>query len=180
MHESRRDSGLPEEDFVVTVDVPDLLLRYGKAEEEILAAARRLLDEGLRDGGSVFAQGSAAWGRRASQSLYEAFVRNPDTSGADFIGKLTKQLEGSDDDVILLAAELIALLVLPLHDWKPATKRARVNQVLAMMSRPVAIDAQVDTAFQGGVFNGSLAFKTQIWRALATGIEMVRAWWNRR
>jgi hypothetical protein len=100
-------------------------------------------------------------------------VGNPDlTAGKDFVTKLGDQLAGHDDDVVLLAAELLALLLLPLQDWKQSTKHERVSRVLGFMAEPVAVPDDVVAAFAGGVLNGQAAHPGTL---LAPGAERARA-----
>lgn len=146
-------------------------------EPAVLAAAARIFEEGLRVGGSAFAPGRPVWSGQTVDELYSAFVLQPDSSSDSFETKLAKQLEHASDDAILLAAELMALQMLPLKDFKPDGKRTRVTSILGLMQEPVGMPTDVSGAMDGAVFNGSLTFKTLMWRTLSTGIEVARAWW---
>lgn len=146
-------------------------------EVVVLAAAGRILEEGLRSGGSAFVPGLPVWSTETVAALMEAFVENPDLGKRGFLEKLKGQLLGQSDDVVLLAAEMISIVLLPLADWKPATKRRKVKEILAIMDSPVHMDPQISAAMEHGVFSGGVAFKTLIWKALATVIEAASAWW---
>ncbi len=146
-------------------------------EPQVLAAAARIFEDGLRAGGSAFAPGRRVWAAQTVEELYTAFVLQPDSSSDSFETKLAKQLEHASDDAILLAAELMALQMLPLKDFKPDGKRTRVTSILGLMREPVGMSTLVSGAMDGAVFNGSLTFKTLMWRTLSTGIEVARAWW---
>ena len=78
----------------------------------------------------------------------------------------------------MLAAEMLALLLLPLADWKPETKRHRVKQVLAMMERPVHLSVLTNAAFDHSTFSGGVSFKSMLWRQLSSVIDVARAWWS--
>lgn len=148
-------------------------------ERVIHVASSALLHDGLRSGGSAFDPGRAVWSSKVVDELHAAFVGHPDLRPkVNFVDKLAGQIAQASDDAILLAAEILATLLLPLSDWKPDTKRLRVKAVLALMREPVHLSQVVSAAMDYGAFNGSLAFKTGIWRALTTTIEFARAWWR--
>jgi len=159
-------------------DIGRGLVPMRQGEPAVLRAAQRILNDGLRQGGSSFAAGRRAWSAESVAELHRAFVEQPDTGSESFDTKLRIQLEHCSDDAILLAAEMLALEMLPLADFKLDTKRGRVKRVLAMMQRPVAMPQDVNAAMDAGIFNGSLTFKTLIWRSLATAIEVTTAWWQ--
>ena len=154
------------------------LLPTEAGEPAVRRAAARILTEGLRNGGSSFSAVHASWSRDSVAELYAAFVDQPDTGGDSFDVKLQRQLKDCSDDAILLAAEILALQMLPLADFKLDTKRGRVKRVLGFMAEPVAMPADVNAAMDAAIFNGSLTFKTLIWRTLGTGIEVASAWWR--
>ena len=157
----------------------EAILLCTPTERVLINAANALLESGLRHGGSAFAPTRPVWAQATVAELHSAFVGNLDLrSGVGFVEKLTGQLSGASDDAVLLAAEMLALIVLPLADWHPDTKRQRVKSVLALMKDPVHMTPEVSAAMEYGAFNGSFAFKTGIWRALATVIELAQAWWQ--
>lgn len=174
-HRERAKAPLPAPSIEV---VSSELVPLHDGEDEVLAAALQILTDGLRAGGSAFAPGRPVWASSTVDELYEAFVLRPDSSGASFHDKLTGQLAGASDDAVLLVAELMAVQMLPLADFKPTAKRRRINDVLALMDSPVGMPLRVSGAMDGAVFNGSLSFKTLMWRTLSTGIEVARAWWR--
>lgn len=146
-------------------------------EVEMLAAARIFMENGLRAGGSVFDPGRRVWTAQNVDRLHDAFVGNPDLGSRSFIDKLRDQLTTVGDDVVLLAAELLSLLLLPADDIKPETKRTRIKEVLAMMAEPVHIPIETSAAMEHGVFGAGFVLRTLIWRSFSTVIEVVRAWW---
>ena len=148
-----------------------------EGEPVILAAARKLLEKGLREAGSVFDPGRRVWAQDTVAKLREAFVEHPDSGSRSFIEKLQSQLEGADDDVILLAAEMLTLLLLPADDWRGDAKRYRIKAVLGMMADPVHIPMSISLALEKGVYGAGLTLKTWLWRSLLTVIEVATAWW---
>lgn len=156
----------------------EALVRTEYGEPVILAAARMLLEHGLRAGGSAFDPGRRVWDASTVSRLRTAFVEHPDAGSQAFMDKLHSQLRTAGDDAILLTAEMLSVLLLPLADWKPDTKRQRVKTVLAMMADPVHMAPLVSAAMDHQVFGGGVAFKTLLWRALATVIEVASAWWR--
>ncbi len=148
-------------------------------EVEMLAAARTLLESGLWVGGSAFDPGRRVWTADNVGQLHAAFVGNPDLGSRSFIDKLRDQLTAVGDDVILLAAEMLSLLLLPADDIKPETKRTRIKEVLPMMAEPVHIPIETSAAMEHGVFGAGFVLRTLIWRSFSTVIEVVRAWWAR-
>ena len=154
------------------------ILPTAATELVVLNAARLILERGLREGGSAFAPGRPAWSAANVAALRAAFVDHIDTGKDSFVTKLSRQLSESPDDVVLLAAEMLSLILLPLADWGRDTKRKRVKEVLLLMNEPVHILPDVSAAMDYGVFNGSLGFTTLLWRALSTVIEVAAAWWK--
>lgn len=154
------------------------ILPTAATELVVLNAARLMLERGLREGGSAFAPGRPAWSAANVAALRAAFVDHIDTGKDSFVTKLSRQLSESPDDVVLLAAEMLSLILLPLADWGRDTKRKRVKEVLLLMDEPVHILPEVSAAMDYGVFNGSLGFTTLLWRALSTAIEVATAWWK--
>lgn len=147
-------------------------------EPALRRVAHRVLDDGLHRGGSAFAPGLPVWSAETVAELRRAFVDQPDAGGDSFENKLAKQLVGCSDEAILLCAEILALQMLPLADWKVNNKRGRIKRVLALMADPVGMPADVNAAMDTAILNGSLTFKTLIWRTLTTAIEVATAWWQ--
>jgi 5-methylcytosine-specific restriction protein B len=154
----------------------DRPLSYPGAEP-VLAAAAVILQWGLRDGGSAFAEGRSAWSPEAAQELYVRFVERPDVaSGSDFVTKLHRQLDGCSGDAVLLTAELLTLNVLPLSNVSATAKRARIRTVLGWLNPPVETPPMIDEAFEHGVFSGGVGFNVSIWKMLSLLIHFVRYW----
>jgi len=127
-------------------------------------ALRSLSDEylrAIRADDSVFTPGSPVWTVDAASELEVSFVQRPDESGKSFEQKLDDQLAGVSDAAIQLFAELWALSLAPLNDYKPDKKRQLLRDLLARMTHPVDLPRMVDDAMEGRAFNGGVAFKTR-------------------
>lgn len=146
------------------------LPRHGD-KTRLKAAAAEVFRRGLRDGASAFDPSRRAWTAEAASDLMTRFVGQPDISGASFDEKLRRQLAGASDETILLFAELYYLNLLPLSDYRPATKLGLVNAVLQSMAHPVAIPSHLAEALAGGTFNGGVAFKSRRYWQLAFFVE---------
>src|SRR5680860_1234305 len=79
---------------------------------------------------SAFTPGVPIWTADHAEELVEHFVDQPDVSGASFDDKLAKQLASVSDGAIQLFAELYYLDLLPLGDYKGATKRKCIDVAL--------------------------------------------------
>jgi 5-methylcytosine-specific restriction enzyme B len=71
-----------------------MAIYQGAGAQAVYAAARRVIDAGLREDGSVFTPGAAVWTLEQAEDLDRRFVRQPDTSSASSEQKLRRQLEG--------------------------------------------------------------------------------------
>ncbi len=123
---------------------------------------------------SAFTPGVPIWTAAHAEELVEHFVNQPDISGASFDDKLAKQLAGVSDGAIQLFAELYYLDLLPLSDYKGATKRKCIAVALQLARTPVTIPAMLDAALDSGVFNGGVAFKTRRFWQLSYLVEFAR------
>ena len=130
-------------------------------------AAAQVLHAGLVQGDSAFAPGRPVWTSEHLAELQRAFVDQPDVSGSSFEAKLVKQLEPVSDGAVQLFAEIFYLNLLPLADYRGATKRRLLERVLSMSSTPVTVPADLADALDGGVFNGGVAFKTRRFQQLS-------------
>jgi 5-methylcytosine-specific restriction protein B len=71
---------------------------------------------------------------------------------------------------------MLALLLLPVSDWKSDTKRHRVKDVLVMMRDPVHLSLLFNAAMDHSGFNAGVSFKSMLWRQLVSMIEVAQAW----
>lgn len=95
-------------------------------------------------------------------------MEKPDEGGDDFLTKLQRQLSDAPDEAKVLAAELLYLNMLPLHErqiGRPA-KRHILTTVLSWTKAPPAgIPPELDEAMAGFI-NGGMAFLSLRWAQL--------------
>ena len=137
-------------------------------------AAARQVFSALWGRDSAFTPGVPIWTAAHAEELVEHFVSQIDVSGASFDDKLAKQLAGVSDGAIQLFAELYYLDLLPLADYKGATKRKCIQVALQLAQTPVTIPEALDAALDSGVFNGGVAFKTRRFWQLSYLVEFAR------
>ncbi|MFV2019353.1 AAA family ATPase [Micromonospora sp. LOL_023] len=106
------------------------------------------------------------------------YNERPDQGSDAFLVKLSRQLDGASDEVKLLAAELLTMQALPLTNLTAATKRRRVESVLAWMATPAAVPERVLEAFQQSTWNGGIGANTMLWKWLADAVDFLLAWWD--
>lgn len=150
--------------------------RNQRGEQKVQSAAAIVLRRGVVEGDSAFTPGLPVWTAPAAAELERAFVDNPDLGPGSFLEKLRGQLAGCSPTALQLAAELQYLSVLPLSDLKVETKRERIRRPLSSMAEPVAMPPELDSALSGGVFNGGMGYKVQVWNQFGVFISFVRAW----
>jgi len=101
----------------------------------------------------------------------------PDFGKASFLAKLQLQLAGAPRDVVLLAAELLYLQVIPLTNVKAETKRERIVTVLSWLDPAPVMPVEMTSGLAAeGVFNGGVGFNVQIWQQLLWLCRFVSAW----
>jgi 5-methylcytosine-specific restriction protein B len=136
-----------------------------------IEAAAAEFRRALQDGDSVLTPGRPIWTAANAEELLARFNGRPDISGANFEEKLARQLADASPDAVQLFAELYSLDLLPLSDYKPATKRSLVSGTLALAGKATPIPPVLDEAFNVGVLSGGVAFKTRRFFQLSYLIE---------
>lgn len=136
--------------------------------------ARRLIDEGLDAGGSLFTPDRPVWTDTNLDELKRVYVDSPDAGTEDFFTKLDQQLADASSPSIQLFAEIFTLNILPLYDYLGTTKVQNVEKVLAKCSPPIAIPDDVASAMQGRIFRGGRAFMSRRWAQVGFLIEFAR------
>jgi 5-methylcytosine-specific restriction enzyme B len=159
----------------------------GRAERQILPlkddplvrqVGRSLIEHGLGSGISLFDPPRRAWSAETAGELYRRYNEHPDMGTDTFLVKLRRQIGEASDDAILLSAELLTLHALPLTNFTAPKKRARIQEVLDWMQKPVALPAAVDAAFAQGSWSGGSGVHTMIWKWLADAVSFVQTWWS--
>ena len=141
---------------------------------EVERIGRRLIDECLAGGGSLFTPRRRIWTTANLDELKRVFVDRPDSGADDFFVKLDQQLADASPDAIQLFAELFTLNVLPLYDYLGPTKVGHVQRVLAKCSPAVALPDDVARAMDGRIFRGGRAFMSRRWAQIGFLIEFTR------
>jgi 5-methylcytosine-specific restriction enzyme B len=145
------------------------------AGELAVSAADRVFRGGLRTGDSGFSPGLRAWSPEAVAQLRRCFVEKPDAGGDDFLTKLQRQLDDAPDEAVVLAAELLYLNMLPLHErqiGRPAKMHILTTVLAWTKSAPAQIPPDLDAAMAGFI-NGGRAFLTLRWAQLQFLILLV-------
>jgi 5-methylcytosine-specific restriction protein B len=144
---------------------------------EIENAAWLVLGPGLRGDPSRLDPAVVTWTAATAGELLRRVQDEPDLGKASFLVKLQHQLDGAPREVVLLAAELLYLQVLPLSNLKTETKRERIDTVLLWLDPVQAMPAEMaDGLSAAGVFNGGAGFNIQIWQQLVWLCRFVSVW----
>ncbi|HEX6500127.1 MAG TPA: AAA family ATPase [Micromonosporaceae bacterium] len=149
-----------------------------RPDELVRQVGRELIERGFQQGTSLFAPQRSVWDQATAGELYRHYNEQPDLGSDAFLVKLERQLAGASDDAIQLAAELLTLQGLPLHNLTASKLHQRVSTVLSWMREPVAIPEPVSAAFAQRTWNGGTGAHTMLWRWLADAVELVRGWWS--
>ncbi len=146
-----------------------------KGHEEFYAVAEAFTERCLRKLDSLFTPGRPVWSTEPVAELYRRVVDKPDWSkGSDFAQKLLGQLEGASQDVFLLAAEVLCILLLP-QDTNPKTKRGSVVTILNGAPEPMALPDDLSEAMEHGIasYGAALAHRFPQYAFL---LEFAREW----
>lgn len=141
-------------------------------EGPVLREADNLLTI-ARNGGSVLTDHDV-WTDANINVIVQRFIKQPDVSGADFFSKLDGQLADVDDDVRVLFAEIFLLQMLPIAQFRMATKIGNIERVLHGVSLAYKIPPGILEALESPVFGGGVAFATRRFQQLSMLIEFVR------
>jgi 5-methylcytosine-specific restriction enzyme B len=136
---------------------------FGPAPE-VEVAGRAIIDAGLR-GDSSPLWTEPTWTVKNAEELLRRIFENYDEGPGSFVEKLENQLGGAEPGVVVLAAEFMALHLLPLSNVRGSTKRYRVEQVLSWTDAATTIPSEMETAFDSrGAFNGGTGFNVRQWQ----------------
>lgn len=150
-------------------------MRQADIDPSFFVACDRFVDRCLRHDGSLFADVGGTWGAPAVDDLHSRVVENPDFSkGADFAEKLKGQVRGASQSVVLLAAEMLYVLLLP-QATNGAAKQASIEKVLAAWPTPPGIPSDLSEALSDGVADYGAAFSHRYWQYVFL-LEFARVW----
>lgn len=139
---------------------------WGRAGARQIEEAAADFRRAILEGDSVLAPGAAVWTEDNATAAHRAFNEQPEEGSDSFDSKLARQFAGAPEGAVRLFAELYTLMLLPLHNYKGETKRARIREVLALAGLPFDPPSRVDRALDFRVFNGGQAFTTGKFRQL--------------
>lgn len=147
----------------------------GRWAADLYVAADAFVERCLRQGTSLIDPTRNAWSGPAPDDFYERFVVNEDDGEGRFIGKLLGQLVEAPAETTLLAADIVYLYYLPIHEMTQATRRKNVEQVLALSDGLPKLEPMLDQALTTGLARYGQA-KTQPWRPVRFLAELARSW----
>lgn len=122
-------------------------------------AVARVIDRALARNSSIFTT-RRVWTADLLTELQRRTDRQVDATGTTFAQRWVTVLRRADDDLRLLAAEVLAVHLLFPTDIGAARKRDLVGGTLAGLRPPGGLPHAFDTAFATGVAPTGVAFKT--------------------
>lgn len=129
---------------------------------QLEAAGRLILESGFRSAPSAVDGTTPTWTVENAREL--ARRSELDVGPGTFMAKFERQLRGASRGVILLAAELAYLQVLPLSNVGAQTKIARIEKILSWIEHdevPLPPMLQEGLAAEGA-FHGGVGFNIQV------------------
>lgn len=140
----------------------DLSTSAATIAPKLEAAGRRILESGFRGALSPIDGATPTWTVENAREL--ARRSELDVGPGTFMAKFERQLQGAGRSVVLLAAELAYLQVLPLSNVGAQTKIARIEKILSWIEHG---DVPLPPALQEGLsaegaFHGGVGFNIQV------------------
>jgi len=129
----------------------------------------------LHDGSLLFEQASL-WRLELLESIRNAFVDTPDEGDRSFIEKFRDQIQPKGQEVIRLAAELLAVYFLFPSNVGGFRKRQVVNEVLGWANDELPITHLFSQAFEHGVGSGGQGYNTRRPVEIAFLIQFAIKW----
>jgi 5-methylcytosine-specific restriction protein B len=162
----------------MTEDSTIAVFSRGQGESpQIESAAWEILRPGLLGEPSPLDSSVVTWTKSNALNLLARVQDDPDMGPGSFVGKLTKQLADAPRVVVLLAAELLYLQVVPLSNVGSTAKLSRIETVLSWLSPRPDLSKTLSAALETeGVFNGGAGFNVQLWRHLCWLCRFVVNW----
>ena len=148
------------------------------ADHDVRLAARMMIDRGFGQGRSLIDPSIAAWSPTTVEDLRGRYNEHPDASKDPFLDKLERQMSGAPDATILLAAELIALLQLPLVNVGQKNKLYRTRRTLSWLDEPLSPGPYLSFAYRQGTWHGGTGSNTLMWKALRDLVNFLHDWWQ--
>jgi 5-methylcytosine-specific restriction protein B len=137
---------------------------FGPAPE-VERAAQLIIDAGILGRPSPFWPDGCSWTKENADELIHRIFVNFDGGAGSFMGKIERQLEGAPVGVYVLAAEFMAIHMLPLVNVRGDTKVARVQSLLDWSGANLEIPDAIRKGLNAkGAFNGGTGFSVRMWR----------------
>lgn len=129
---------------------------------QLEAAGRLILESGFRSAPSAVDGTTTTWTVENAREL--ARRSELDVGPGTFMAKFERQLQGASRGVILLAAELAYLQVLPLSNVGAQTKIARIEKILSWIEHDeVPLPPMLQEGLGAeGAFHGGVGFNIQV------------------
>ena len=150
----------------------------GEGAEKVYAAASQWVKHALQADSSLFTPGKPIWSSQWLSELRTRYLNQPDETSDDFYTKLERQLAGSPAEVYQLMAEVLYMNFLFVHEssMKGATKRRRINQVLAWSNEGGTIPENPSDGLAPGLGGvGQAFFRSRPWQ-VGFLIEFAERW----
>lgn len=133
----------------------------------------RAVFEHARDGGSLFTDEDvftdANFGLLRRSFIEAPFVKN----GKGFFEKLKVQMDGLDDEAVLLFAEAFLLQITPLDQYRPATKKRAIETILSLAAKEYRIPELVIDGINPGIFGGGQRFSMKRYDHMVLILEIL-------
>jgi hypothetical protein len=127
------------------------MARLAGLPDEKFAAMERIRETALVRFDSLFTPERKLWTLQHLRRFHALFVERFDEGEGSFLGKFQKQLDGADDDVLQLAAELLYVQQFFTSLTGPDKKIENVSAVLSWCAHPVPIPEWALAALKGGL-----------------------------
>lgn len=128
---------------------------------QIYKVAELFRERCLAGDNSLLRGDEQVWTDENLRELKKRFVDNPDEGKRSFIEKFRDQIGSASPGVIRLAAEALCVYFLFPSRVGAVRKRAAVNEVLAWIDDSLGEDAEVWSAFQGGLGGAGQGYNTR-------------------
>jgi 5-methylcytosine-specific restriction protein B len=159
---------------VTVTDWPAAVVPPVRWAEAVYPAAEQFAARCLRQGLSLFAD-DIVWTIEAAGDFHNRFVVQEDLSDATFMQKLDGQLANAPRETVLLAADIVYVNCLAVHDMKRATKLARIEGVLGLLPDRPPVTGVLADALDMGIASFGQA-NTQVWLHVRYLAEFARDW----
>lgn len=161
-------SSTPGRPLNASVDI----LPVDEKDKFIWEPARMFFELGVKQGRSAFSPSVQAWTSENLADLNRRVVEALDEGSGSFWDKLRGQLDGAGDETMLLAAELLTFMYLPVkHSISGKTKRMRIEMLLANIAPKVTIPPSISLALDYGAMHvGRALVGTNLWNTFSAYI----------